>query len=155
MSQTPPVLLGGDPDEGSVHIEPTDKASQYGLEESNPAFILINADPQHIWIGDEHLVETSERRLKPGKHLLTVTGGSILYEVIEERDSEKFSASGVPDYIDDVDNPSDEIVLEGKYSLEDEAFSSGTQSFPRYQFETEAALSMGDVPPIIFEPRDG
>jgi len=153
MNQTPSVLFGGDPDEDTVHIEPTDKASQYGLMESNPAFILINTDPQHIWIGDEHLVETSDRRLEPGKHLLTVTGGSVLYEVVEERDSEKFSASGVPDDIDDVNDPSDEIVLKSKYNLEEEVHTSGTQSFPRYQFETEAPLSIGGVPPIIFEPQ--
>jgi hypothetical protein len=77
----------------------------------------------------------------------------VLYEVVEERDSEKFNASRVPDHIDDVNDPSDEIVLKGKYSLEDEARTSGTQSFPRYQFETEDALSMGDAPPLIFEPQ--
>lgn len=153
MSQTPPVVLGGDPDDDTVHKAPTGESSPYGLNKANPAFILVNADPKHIWINDEHLIETDDRRLKPGKHLLTVTGGSVLYEVVEERDSEKFSVSHVPDHIDDVNDPSDEIVLKRKYSLEDEARTSGTQSFPRYQFETEDALSMGDVPPFIFEPQ--
>jgi hypothetical protein len=153
MSQKPSVLLGGDPDDDTVHKEPTVKNSPYGLDEANPAFILVDVDPKHIWIDDEHLIETDDRRLKPGKHLLTVTGGSVLYEVVEERDSEKFSDSSVPDHIDDVNDPSDEIVLKSKYSLEDEVRMSGTQSFPRYQFETEDALSMGDAPPLVFKPQ--
>lgn len=155
MSQTPPVLLSGESDRDTIHGESTTSGGAYGLDEVNPEFILIDADPKHIWVGDVHLVETTDRRLKPGKHLLTVTGGSILYEVTEVRDSDKFTASSVPNHIDDVNNPSDEVVLKGKYSLEDETHLSGTeQSFPRYQYETADALSMGDVPPLIFESQN-
>lgn len=74
----------------------------------------------------------------------------VLYKIT---DSDKFTDADVPSPINDVTNPSDEIVLQGKYSIEYETRISGSQLFPRYQFETENAFSMCDAPPVIFEPH--
>jgi len=81
------------------------------------------------------------------------TSAKTLYEVNKTRDSDKFSPSDVPTHIDDVNDPNDEVVLQRRYSLEDEVRTSGSQSFPRYQLETEEPLSMGDAPPIVSEPQ--
>lgn len=120
---------------------------------AHPDFILIGTEQKYVWFGNTHLVETDNRRLEPGKYLLMLPGGKGLYKITEIPDSDKFTDANVPSPINDVTNPSDEIVLQGKYSIEYETRISGTQSFPRYQFETEDALSMGDVPPVIFEPH--
>ena len=147
MSDTPSVLLGGVREDKKENGGTPHTFSGY----TDPEFILVNADTKHIWIDGLHLVETTHRRLQPGKHLLTVTGGKVLYEVIDVRDSETFDEMGVPDFVNDVPDPADEIVLKTKYDLESEAYGSTTQSFPRYQYETEQPLTMGDSPPVIFD----
>lgn len=147
MTHTPSVLLGGVHEDKQKDNAAPHTSSGY----TDPEFILVNADPKHIWIDDLHLVETTHRRLQPGKHLLTVTGGKVLYEVIDVRDSETFDETDVPESVNDVTDPTDEIVLKTKYDLESEAYGSTTQSFPRYQYETEQPLTMGDSPPVIFD----
>lgn len=146
MSDTPSVLLGGVGEDKEGDNVAAYAPSGY----TDPEFILVDADPRHVWIDDIHLVETTNRRLQPGKYLLTVTGGKVLYEVIDVRDSDTFNEADVPDFVDDVEDPAEEVVLKTKYDLESEAHGSTTQSFPRYQYETEKPLTMGDSPPVIF-----
>lgn len=156
MGHTPPVILGDEVDPDTFYEE-YDASPIFAAESSKysrPEIVFVDDNPTHIWIDDSHLVETDDRRLRPGKHILTVTGTKTLYEVTEVRDSDKFDVTSVPDHIDDVEDPADEIVLETTYDFESGLLTSGTQSFPRYQYETEEVLSMGDAPPLVFEPQN-
>ena len=154
MGHTPPVVLGNEVDPDTFYQE-YDASALFAVESSKytrPEVVLVDDDPTHIWIDDDHLVETPNRRLSSGKYLLTRVGGQMLYEVIDVRNTDTFDSSDVPDIVDDVQNPTDELVLEHKYDFESVISRSGTTSVSRYQFETEAPLNMGHRPPKIFEP---
>lgn len=153
MGHTPPVVLGEEVDPDTFYQE-YDASPMFAVESSKytrPDVILVDDDPTHIWIDEDHLVETANRRLSSGKYLLTRVGGQMLYEVIDVRDTDAFDSSDVPDIVDDVQNPTDELVLELRYDFESVTSRSGTTSVPRYQFETESPLNMGHRPPTIFE----
>ena len=152
------TVFAAESDEGGESDPGTQRLLNGQLPEGNTnavEFLLVYSDPLHIWLEGDHLVETAVRRAEVGKYFLTVIGEATLYEVVEINDSEAKDATefrNVPEHIDDVQDPADELVLNARYVLSQKTSASGTHSAPRYQYETEEALNMGHIPPLVFKP---
>lgn len=120
----------------------------------NPELIRIRENPEHIWFDRTHLVEANSRRAEPGKYYLALVDEKILFrvkEIIKEEDHDQEFEP--PEFVDDVDDSADLLVLEHCYTLsvkEGGPYAGGTQKLPRFQVETKEPLSMGDWPMIPF-----
>lgn len=139
-------------------------------------FLLVRADPKHIWMDGEHHVETDDRRAVPGKLYLFRQPQQLLrvVDIIEADDSS--AEHGVEDAQDtvvieyvyelagtpseptfrDTDagewshyDPGHEYGPDGEYTVQ-----NATEGLKRYQLETTQALSMGDRPMVAFKRID-
>lgn len=122
--------------------------------DQTPDFLMVYSNPRHIWLDNQHFVETQDRRAEPGKYYYDPNGQGTFLRILkvgEEDDVELSTNYGV-------ENPTERLAIEYLYSTDDEigGFRPMDEGEPsdychRYQIEADMAISMGDMVPVPFE----
>ena len=129
-----------------INVRPRESLDDVELD---PEFLMVYGGKRHIWFDGEHLVETDDRRVEVGKYYFDPNGEQLLMRVVEIAEGER----EVP--VSDVADESGEVTVEILYEAgnDDELPDEGrTEVLPEYLFETEEAVSMGDLSMIPLTP---
>lgn len=108
-------------------------------------------EPRHLWIAGNHYVETSDRRVKPGKVYSFVNRKEIVRVVDIEPADEPETQRGV-------ERGNDTVTVKILYTFESSDGLYGpvketrrVSEIQRHQLETDKPIKMGDGVPIPFE----